>query len=123
MLASGVTGSADLTDKTVAPARRAKFSSVKNDLKVQVIPPIFAKSLLKVALGLDDITPACQSPALSQPVNVRIDGEARHAEGLRHDDTCRFMAHTWKSLESLKVLGHLTAVLFDQHFAQTANRL
>jgi hypothetical protein len=122
MLTIRVTGGADFTNETVTPARRAKFSSIENDLKVQVIPPMFAKHLFKVTLGFDHVTPACQSPALSQSVNVRIDGEAGYTEGLRHNDTCRFVANPRKSLERIKVLRHLTAVFLNQYLTQTANR-
>ena len=122
MLTIRVTGSADFTDQTVTPARCAKFSSVKNDLKVQVIPAIFAKHLFEVALGFDDIAPTRQSPALSESVNVRIDGEAGHTEGLRHNNTGRFMTYPRKSLERIEVLRYLTTVLINQNFTQTANR-
>ena len=122
MLTIRVTGGADFTDQTVTPARRAKFSSIKNDLKVQVIPAIFAIHFFEVSLGFDDIAPASQSPALSESVYVRINGEARYTEGLRHDNTGRFMANPGKSLKCIKVLRYLTTVLLNQNFTQTANR-
>jgi hypothetical protein len=122
MLTIRVTGGADFTDQTVTPARRAKFSSIKNDLKVQVIPAVFAKHPFEVTLGFDDIAPTRKSPALSKSVNVRIYREAGYTEGLRHDNTGRFMANPRKSLECFKVPRYLTTVLLNQNFTQTANR-
>ena len=51
-------------------------------------------------------------------MNVRIDRKRRYAEGLGHDDRCRFMSDAWQPLQSFEVLGDLTCVLMNQNLRE-----
>lgn len=64
---------------------------------------------LEVGLHLLHVLALAQPPAESQPVDVRVDGEGRVAEGLGHDDGRRLVSHAGQGLQVLEGVGHLAA--------------
>jgi hypothetical protein len=53
---------------------------------VELVPLFFRESALQVELGLNDVLSVRELPPLREPVDVGVDGEGRHAEGLAHHD-------------------------------------
>lgn len=116
MLSRWIASGTNFANTTITASGGAKFSTVENDLQVQVIPSALLKHAFQVALCFVDIAPACESPALCQTVYVRIDRKAWDAERLRHHNACCFMSYAWKLFEALEVLGDFAAMIFDQDF-------
>ena len=94
----GEARSADLAHTTVTASCGAVFPPIENDLKVQVVPSFPSEYLFEISLGLVDIAAAGESPALRQPVDMRVDGKARYPEGLRHHHRCGLVSYARKSL-------------------------
>ena len=90
------------------------LATIKDDLQMEPVPSLDREELFQIRFGLNHILSIGQSPTLRQSVDVRIDRKRRYAEGLGHDDRCRFMTDAWQPLQSFEVLGDLTCVLFDE---------
>ena len=90
------------------------LASIKDDLQMEPVPSLDREELFQIRFGLNHILSIGQSPTLRQSVDVRIDRKRRYAEGLSHDDRCRFMTDPWQPLQSFEVLRDLTGVLLNQ---------
>ncbi len=55
-------------------------------------------------------------------MNVRIDGEARHTKGLRHDDLCGFVANPGKSFQGIQIGRNVSLVFIEQDVRELVNR-
>ena len=106
---------------TITASRCAEFATVKNNLKVQVIPSTLFENTFQIALCFIHITAARKTPALRQSMNMRIDRKARYAKRLCHHNACCFMSNAWKSFEAFKVLRYLAVVFLDQYLAESSN--
>ena len=94
------------------------LAAIKDDLQMEPVPSLDREELFQIRFGLNHIFPIGQSPTLGQTMNVRIDRKRRYAEGLGHDDRCRFMSDAWQPLQSFEVLGDLTCVLMNQNLRE-----
>lgn len=114
---------ANRADIQIVAARRAVFPTEENDLQVQFVPAFFGEQLFEIGFGLLYIFAAAESPTPGQTMYVCINGESRHAEGLRHDYGGCFVAHARQCFEGREVVGHLPLVLFDEDFGEIGNSL
>lgn len=97
------------------------LTTVEDDAEMELVPALAGESPLEVALGLDDVFPRGQFPALGEAVNVGIDGESGYTEGLAHDDGGGFVSDPGKSLQRRKIGGNLPAVFFDENLRKFGN--
>ena len=74
-------------------ARGAILTAKVNNLQMQIVPALFGKEALTVALRLLHALAVGQPPAIDKAMDVRINGEGRLAETLGHDDLSRFMSY------------------------------
>ena len=98
------------------------LAPVKNHAQVQLVPMTFGEEFFQVALGLLDVPPVAQLPALRQPVNVRVHRESRHAPCLAHHHRGRLVPDPGQGFQLVEGSGHLTRVLFDQQPGKLADR-
>jgi len=69
---------------------------------------------LQVDLGALDVLAVGEAPAFGQAMDVRVDRERRHAEGLHHEDRRGLVADTRQRLERFEGRGHFTAVTLHE---------
>lgn len=119
--AFGETGAADVADGAIATPGGAVFAAVKNDLEMELVPNRLREKAFEVFFGLRDVFTGGELPALGEAVDVSIDREAWHAEGLRHDDLGGLVADSGEFFECIEIRGHLAAVLANEDFAQLAD--
>lgn len=103
-------GAADFARGAVAPSGGTVLATVEDDPQVQGVPRFAGEELFQVALGLGDIFRLAEFPAAREPVDVGVDREGGHPEGLGHDDRRGFMADAGERLEFLEGPGHLPSV-------------
>ena len=94
-------------------ARWTMLAAEVDDLQVQVVPALFGKEALAVFFGLLDIFAIGQTPAIDQPVDMRVDWKSGYAEVLRHHYLSGLVANAGQSFECFHVRGDLAAVLVE----------
>lgn len=94
-------------------ARRTVLPPEEDDLQVPPMPLVLGEERLEIGLGALDGRPRRQPPALGQPMDVRVDREGRHAEGLHHQHRRRLVPDPRQRLERLEAARHLAAVALD----------
>lgn len=95
------------------PPGWAVFSAEIDDLEMQFVPLILGEVRFEVALGLDDGAAARETPAVSEAMNVGVDGKGGYAEGLRHHHARGFVADAGEGFQVLKTLRHFSFKFFD----------
>ena len=119
--AFGEAGGADVTDGAIATPCGTVLTAVEDDLEVELVPNGLGEEAFEVLFGLRDVFTGGELPTLGEPMDVGIDGEARHAKGLRHDDLRGLVADSRELFEFIEIGRHLTAVLADEDFAELAD--
>src|ERR1017187_8231610 len=114
---------ANHADVAIASARGAVFAAKIYHPQVQLVPARLREQRLQVALRLPNVATTREPPALREPVNVRVDGERRDVEGLRHDDAGRLVAHTRQLLQLRERARHGAPVPLGDDLGQAGYRL
>jgi hypothetical protein len=94
-----------------------------DQLEMQAPPRERREELLQITLGLLDRAAAREAPTRRQPVDVRVDGEGRMAEGLLHHDARGLVADARQRLERLEIRGYDARVLLEQDPREARDRL
>ncbi len=92
---------------------RAVLAAEVDDLQVAVVPPVAGEHRLQIVFGAFHVRPVRQAPSEGESVDVGVDGERRHAEGLRHHDTGRLVTDAGQRLEERPIGQHLSAGVDD----------
>ena len=78
--------------------------------EVQLVPLGLGEEGLQVPFGLHHISRLGKAPALGEAVDMGVDREGGHAEGLAHDHARRLVAHARQRLQLREGPRHLAAV-------------
>ncbi len=71
------------------------FTTIENDLKMQLVPCRFGEQFFEIGFGLNDRTSVGESPSLCKSVDMGIDWKRRVSETLAHYDGSRFVPDAW----------------------------
>ncbi len=85
---------------------------------MELIPDLRGEEALQVDLGLSDVFSGAESPALRQPVDVRVDGKSGNAEGLREHHAGGLVADARKRLQFLQCLRNFSPMPFKEQTGQ-----
>ena len=100
------------------PRRRTVRATEVDDLKMQLRPVRGGEEPFQRLLGLADVASVREPPTRGKPVDVRVDGEGRLAEGLHHHHARALVTDAGQRLEFMEGVGHAPAVCVDQDPAQ-----
>ena len=117
------TVAADFALRPVATPRGTMFTTVIDDLKMELIPTFTLEQPLEILFGLLHVASVGQLPPLSEAMNMRVDRKCRDAEGLSHDDACRLMSDAGQLFKFCKRLRDISFVLIHKHVRQSVDRL
>ena len=100
------------------PSRGAMLPSEEDDLQVQVVPALLRKDGFEVSLRSLDVGPVGKSPASSKPVDVGVNREGGHTEGLSHDHACGLVAHAREGFQRFEAGRDLTVMVLKKHLRE-----
>jgi hypothetical protein len=105
----------------VASPGAAVFAAVEDDLEMQFVPALLWKGALQIFLGLHYVFAIGQFPALSETMNMSVDGESWNSKGLAHDDRGGLMPDPWQRFKSFHIVRDGAVVFRDQNFRELRN--
>ena len=88
------------------------LASIIDDLEMQAVPAFLGEEPLQVSLGRSYVFPTGQTPALSEPVDMRIHRESGQSKGLRHNDGGCLVTNSRQLLQFFEGARYFTPVLF-----------
>ena len=77
---------------------------------MQCVPAFNREGTFEISFSLRDITTPRESPALSESVNVGVDGKCGQTERLCHHNAGSFVAHTGELFKRCHIGRHLAVV-------------
>lgn len=72
---------------------------MEDKAQVQLVPMLAWEQFFQVLLGLLDVVATGEFPALGKTMDVGVDGEGWHAEGLSQNHRGGFVADAWECFE------------------------
>ena len=88
---------------------------------MQSVPAFNREGTFEISFSLRDITTPRESPALSESVNVGVDGKGGHPEGLRHHNAGGLVPNPGQRLQGVHRAGDRPAVVVDEHLREAAD--